>query len=451
MRQRFLSALVVLACCVGAARSQQKVEDFPVPTDNPVRHQQVLELIEQNQPPRARKEDPNGLLLLRQLGEKVKAESDRMREAKDPSWPVEFDALSGYKKDATPAEIAGAQAMLKTYERMGVFDTLESIAKSQRAVRPKGEGLMLSLVIPEAGHARGLTRALMARFTVQLQAGDKQGAMRSHEQALALGRVLAHQPLMIDRQVAIAVVARANFTLRQAILEGRLDASMLEAAAGAMDRQLTGWPGARFILDAERLATVDAAEFVYVDENAPNAARLEAIGAMLINRVQAQDPGVLSLTKVRQNIDAYYSLATQAAEEPRRTRMDLQLVSGAGYKAGERSVLLRVVLPDVTRLIKAMDQWQLDVQATRTMIALERYHLRTKTYPATLRELVPRELDALPEERSQAWPLTYRREGSTYRLYSVGFDNNDNGGTTDPANPFKALTPDGVALDCTFR
>ena len=58
-----------------------------------------------------------------------------------------------------------------------------------------------------------------------------------------------------------------------------------------------------------------------------------------------------------------------------------------------------------------------------TAIALERYRLRHKEYPARLSDLTPEFLSKLPIDFMDGKPLRYRpKDDGTYLLYSVGED-----------------------------
>jgi hypothetical protein len=67
-----------------------------------------------------------------------------------------------------------------------------------------------------------------------------------------------------------------------------------------------------------------------------------------------------------------------------------------------------------------------------TAIALKRYELRHHQLPATLDELTPGLLKAVPIDCMDGQPLRYRsRVDGTFLLYSVGEDGKDDGG--DPS------------------
>jgi hypothetical protein len=74
-----------------------------------------------------------------------------------------------------------------------------------------------------------------------------------------------------------------------------------------------------------------------------------------------------------------------------------------------------------------------------TAIALERYRLRHKEYPARLEELTPDYLARTPIDFMDGKPLRYRRkDDGTFWLYSVGEDGKDDGGDGSPPPSYTA-------------
>jgi len=72
-------------------------------------------------------------------------------------------------------------------------------------------------------------------------------------------------------------------------------------------------------------------------------------------------------------------------------------------------------------------------QLTAAAIALERYHLRSGKYPASLAELVPGIMKQVPVDYMDGKDLRYRlREDGSFLLYSVGEDWIDQSGDARP-------------------
>ena len=94
----------------------------------------------------------------------------------------------------------------------------------------------------------------------------------------------------------------------------------------------------------------------------------------------------------------------------------------------------------IVGLLRVQAQIHLSLAAT----ALERHRLATGTYPASLDVLVPRYLDRVPSDPMTGEPLRYvRAADGTFKLYSVGLDGIDDGGTL--------VLPEGGRSDATSR
>ena len=67
--------------------------------------------------------------------------------------------------------------------------------------------------------------------------------------------------------------------------------------------------------------------------------------------------------------------------------------------------------------------------AALAALALERFFVKNARYPATLSELTPEFLPAIPNDPCDGKPLRYRTTpAGRYQLWSVGFDGKDDEG-----------------------
>lgn len=127
-----------------------------------------------------------------------------------------------------------------------------------------------------------------------------------------------------------------------------------------------------------------------------------------------------------------------------------------GYLAeGDQHVRLRpcfpafgfmgLSLPSIGRCLVLTGRDQAEQSGTLAGLALAAYHHDHGEYPASLDELVPDYLEALPPDPFSQGPLVYRRgEADEYVLYTVGEDGIDDGGdfTTDDGKGGYRSTPD---------
>ncbi len=88
-----------------------------------------------------------------------------------------------------------------------------------------------------------------------------------------------------------------------------------------------------------------------------------------------------------------------------------------------------------SRYLLKLAQAQTARNLTVTAIALKRYYLQHSAYPATLNELVPAFLSAVPADFMDGKPLRYKqRLDGDFLLYSVGNDGQDDGGDPTPVS-----------------
>jgi len=72
---------------------------------------------------------------------------------------------------------------------------------------------------------------------------------------------------------------------------------------------------------------------------------------------------------------------------------------------------------------------QSNMDLARVACALERYRLAQGGYPESLEVLAPQYIDKLPHDIINGQPLNYRRtDGGNYIVYSVGWNEKDDGG-----------------------
>lgn len=93
-------------------------------------------------------------------------------------------------------------------------------------------------------------------------------------------------------------------------------------------------------------------------------------------------------------------------------------------------ILAAVLLPNFVNGARYVARDQTMVNEARIACALERHRLACGKYPETLDALVPRFIDKLPVDVIGGKPLKYRREGNGFKLYSVGWNERDDGGVS---------------------
>jgi len=88
-----------------------------------------------------------------------------------------------------------------------------------------------------------------------------------------------------------------------------------------------------------------------------------------------------------------------------------------------------MLLPALEKSARKAAIAQTFVNLTRVACALERYRLANGGYPEALDVLAPKFIDKLPHDVINGQPLKYRRADSSFVLYSVGWNETDDGGS----------------------
>ena len=106
------------------------------------------------------------------------------------------------------------------------------------------------------------------------------------------------------------------------------------------------------------------------------------------------------------------------------------------------------------QLEDSMRDRQLRISLLKLVLALRQHHLDFAEYPEEISSLAPAYVPALPDDPVSTSDLVYRRIGSDYLLYSIGFDGKDDGGKMatesywfEPGD----ISPDAIPLWCTFK
>lgn len=92
------------------------------------------------------------------------------------------------------------------------------------------------------------------------------------------------------------------------------------------------------------------------------------------------------------------------------------------------NVLAALMVPNVQKAIQTTARNQNLVNEALVACALERYHLAHRQYPELLDGLAPQFIGKIPHDIINGGPLQYRRTDAGFVLYSVGWDEKDDGG-----------------------
>jgi hypothetical protein len=96
-------------------------------------------------------------------------------------------------------------------------------------------------------------------------------------------------------------------------------------------------------------------------------------------------------------------------------------------------IFAKIMIPNFNKASRAAARGQTAANEALVACALERYHIAVGAYPDSLDALVPKFLSKVPHDIIGGEPLKYRRTDAGYVLYSIGWNEKDDGGVTPTA------------------
>jgi len=308
----------------------------------------------------------------------------------------------------------------------------------------------VTILLPHLGALRECARMLQLRAIAELQNGQTDKALEDMRLALRLADSVRTEPILVSHLVRIAIV----HTVLQPVWEGLAEQKWSGAQLAALDRELAGLD---FLADYRlsmrgELVLFEGGIFDYLrhhpeqlpylcgePSSSPPASvrilcRLIPRGWIYQNQLRCarvMEQGYLPVADVDQRIIS-----------PAATRRADAAVEADTRHLNPYNVMERILLPALGKAARRFASGQSSVDLARVAIALERYRQAHGEHPESLDALVPQFIAKLPHDIITGQPLKYRRADGQFVLYSVGWNETDDGGrvvlkesgTVDPEN-----------------
>jgi hypothetical protein len=333
----------------------------------------------------------------------------------------------------------------------GVFDHLASAAQCPNAVLTdghtyEGDGDREIAAITAAGRARA------ADFCLALARGDQREAADALGEALFVAQALSHQPGGPGPSAAMRVLGTVLTNLHAGLMDYPIEASELRRILDALLRFRMAPAGVA--IEGERLRLMALVQRSYTDNG-------RGSGRMLV--AQAADRPTSRLANLKsvtypsrrafvEKADEYFEGAEAYASLSPELRAARPLNTGAfGESLPERYEMLARSLPywlEMHLHHRILSECML--ARLTLVVAMELHRAEQDAYPASLDELVPTTLPAMPNDPcAEVSPILYRRTdddplGRGYLLYDPGHNGEDDQGTGDD-EVFNTPSPAGAA------
>jgi hypothetical protein len=93
------------------------------------------------------------------------------------------------------------------------------------------------------------------------------------------------------------------------------------------------------------------------------------------------------------------------------------------------------LIPNIFKAAQTTARNQNLINQALAACALERYRIANGSYPDSLDALAPQFIEKLPHDIINGGPLKYRKTDNSFVLYSIGWNEKDDGGIQDTKNP----------------
>ncbi|MGC4006556.1 MAG: hypothetical protein QM811_26915 [Pirellulales bacterium] len=325
---------------------------------------------------------------------------------------------------------------------------------------------MMRVLLPVTGNLRRVCETLKERASARAERGDFDGAWSDLRKILHISNVAARPKLIVERLVASACRGYAYDALARVVVDPRLDAATL-ARMRTEFRALTPPLTYRDCYDqAERFAFLDVvrlyAEYGYryaLDQMGPQAKQPIAKAPMSERRRLDYDEMLRNANAHFDRIVAVWDIPDHAGRmaamtvvtdelqtstrelEDWRTKLAAPFVTRATRTHNAYLILRNLMTPAVLSVLQAETKLALRRDMLDTAFALALYRKRHEKFPATLADLMPEFLPAVPLDPFVGRSLTYRTDGRGFFLAGDGqYDPTGNSGNPDAAPPI--ATPD---------
>ena len=387
----------------------------------------------------------------------AKAAKERLDDARFDAWQAKDDPVlaAWIAINEEPLKLVIAASHRSRY-----FYPITSTSEPPCAV---------DLLAPNSRNVREAVKALAARATLRLGAGDAAGAWSDVQTGWRLARLFGQGMSLVERLTAVAIEAIATETCITMAASEKLTAAEARRFLEQL-RRLPGLPDAWDVLNSgERFVTLDL--ITTIARDGPSV--LEPIMGQGDN---GEDWGKLPLLRIKwdptlrgvnSRFDALVVAGTKPTFAARKKvldawEVDRQRLAGTGGRVIERfggslfacirnvarasrargankrmlgllmgPVFTQLALPSPVNAVLLHERVRATGVLAVVSMALAAHRAEKGAYPADLRALSPTYLKTIPKDRFNGKPLIYRRKSGGYILYSVGSNLKHDGGKDD--------------------
>jgi hypothetical protein len=304
------------------------------------------------------------------------------------------------------------------------------------------------ILIPHLAKVKGIVQRLRLRACAELAVGHNEDALEDVKLMLSMADSLREEPILISYLVRLACVQIAMYPVREGLIAHRWsDAELQELQKRFL--QFNFLQDLKRPLSGERAAGILTADLLYrqkyrlsdlfdLDAPQPAGGDLVNLAGRVVPRGWYYQEQInfcrLYENQLQGTFDATQKRVFPPRIQTRAHELEREIAGGRlgkTFKAVMRHQLLAaMLLPALSNLPFKSAMAQTIADQAALACSLERYWLANRQFPDNLDALVPRFLARLPSDIITGEPPRYRRtQDGQFALYSVGWNEKDDGGT----------------------
>lgn len=387
--------------------------------------------------------------------------------------PFDFQQASAYLRDTTYIDTS---VNASPVHALSAIDRLHSLLKELSDAAPDRteavfvpavgdgyDGSPARMPVPHLNSATHIVKGLAMRSQVAVEAADSENAVRSIQASLRLTQALGKEPTLIGLLVAVTtstyelnsiwsllhrrVASEPQLSRLQSDLE-RQDfmRSALQSIRGELAFQTSSieW----YKRHSDRREDVYAPAKGFLGEYEPSWHEI-----LLVRLIPAGwfDHNAATTIKLH---STWLLEPFKTGDVSRITHGFDELDRMLGERHGISSphhILPALSLPVFWSILRQAIYSEAVRRQACTAIAIERYRLAHAKLPASLGELVPAFLAAVPLDPIDRQPMRYRVEGNAFTLWSIAMDSHDDHGKLPTAKEARHIDRTDYAGDWVWK
>jgi hypothetical protein len=301
--------------------------------------------------------------------------------------------------------------------------------------------------LPHIEKARAVAGLLRLDAAMRADAQDVDGALASTRAILNGARSIGDEPTIISQVVRMACRRQAVYSLERVLAQGVTSDKALALAQEhfAEEGRL---PLLRYGVRGERAAWRDVWGYIGTGEvtmeqlsdgRPPPGRWYDGIYTWAYLYPIARYNQAVALRWTTRAVELAEMPPARQIEQSRQWGEDLRAEVASGQPYGRPALAL---LPAIDKVAKPEQRSRAELACAAVALAAERYRLAHGRWPDALVDLKPAFLAQIPQDPFVPAPLHYRRLEDGVVIYSIGLDQQDNGGHFDRKDSFA----DGVDI-----